>query len=146
MTGDAARAAERLGDRPIQAFLGGREIVVLATVQADGSPLAIPMWFVHDAEALGMISLADTQKVRNVRRDARVAVAAEAGVPGGEIQGVVARGRAELLADSPARHALVERFLAKYHPRLERIWGGRAMPPNRVVFRIVPASVRSWGL
>ena len=42
--------------------------------------------------------------------------------------------------------ALVDQFLAKYHPRLERLWGARTMPTNRVMFRIVPSHVRSWGL
>ena len=32
------------------------------------------------------------------------------------------------------------------YPRLERLWTGRAMPPNRVMFRIVPAHVRCWGV
>jgi len=26
------------------------------------------------------------------------------------------------------------------------LWGGRAMPSNRVMFRIVPERVKSWGL
>ena len=41
--------------------------------------LAMPMWFLHDAAALTMISVADTQKVRNLQRDARVCVVAETG-------------------------------------------------------------------
>ena len=72
---------------------GGR---VLATVQADGAPLAMPMWFLHGAETLTMISVADTQKVRNLRRDARVCVVAE-DVAGGEVRGVTVQGRVEFL-------------------------------------------------
>jgi len=64
----------------------------------------------------------------------------------GAIRGVTVRGRAEFLADSPERRMLAARFLEKYEPRLERLWGGRAMPPDRVLFRIVPERVRSWGL
>ena len=63
-----------------------------------------------------------------------------------QIKGVAIRGRAEFLDDSPARRQLVERFLTKYHPQLEKYWNGRVMPPNRVMFRIVPEHVRSWGL
>jgi len=29
---------------------------------------------------------------------------------------------------------------------LAHLWGGRLMPANRVLFRIVPERVRSWGL
>jgi hypothetical protein len=55
-------------------------------------------------------------------------------------------GRVEFLPDGPERRALAECFVEKYHPYLERRWGGRAMPPDRVMFRIVPSRVRSWGL
>jgi nitroimidazol reductase NimA-like FMN-containing flavoprotein (pyridoxamine 5'-phosphate oxidase superfamily) len=59
---------------------------------------------------------------------------------------VVVQGRAEFLPDGPPRRALADRFLQKYSGRLDKIWGGRAMPPDRVMFRIVPADVRTWGL
>ena len=136
----------RLDDAPIQKFLAAKEIAVLATVQPDGSPLAMPMWFLPDPAALTMISVAGLQKIHNLRRDPRVCVVAEAGEGGGTIRGVSVRGRAEFLDDGPERRALAERFLGKYRPRLERLWGGRVMPPDRVMFRIVPEHVRSWGL
>ena len=136
----------RLNAAPVQEFLATKEVVVLATVQADGAPLAMPMWFLHDPAALTMLSVDNLQKVRNLRRDPRVCVVAEsANATGGEGRGVAVQGRAEFLADGPERRALVDRFHAKY-PGLQVLWGGRVMPPSRVMFRIVPERVRSWGL
>jgi PPOX class probable F420-dependent enzyme len=134
-----------LDDARVQGFLATKEIAVLATVQADGAPLATPMWFLHAPAALTMISVADTQKVRNLRRDPRVSVVAEAVAGAGEVRGLTVQGRAEFLSDGPERRALVERFHEKYRG-LERLWAGKAMPANRVMFRIVPSRVRSWGL
>ena len=135
-----------LDDPGIQRFLATKEVVLLATVQADGTPLAMPMWFVHDPATLTMISQERSQKIRNLRRDPRVCVVADAGDGAGNERGVTVQGRAEFLPDEAERRALAERFLTKYHPRLERLWGGRAMPPDRVMVRIVPARVRAWGL
>src|SRR5262249_5120188 len=104
------------------------------------------MWFLHGPDALTMISVDDLAKVHALRRDPRVAVLAETGTRDADIHSVTVHGRATFLADSPERRALAERFLAKYHPNLERYWGGRAMPANRVMFRIVPQRVRSHGL
>jgi PPOX class probable F420-dependent enzyme len=134
-----------LDDTRIQGFLATKEVAVLATLQADGAPLAMPMWFLHGPASLTMISVADSQKVRNLRRDARVSVVAEAVSGSGEVRGVVVQGRVEFLSDGPERRALVDRFHEKYR-RLEKLWGGKAMPANRVMFRIVPARVNSWGL
>jgi PPOX class probable F420-dependent enzyme len=130
----------------VQRFLAAKEVVVLATLQRDGAPLAMPMWFLPDADGLTMISVADTQKVRNLRRDPRVSVVAESVSADGAICGVTVQGRAEFLEDGAARRALAERLLARYHPRLERLWRGRQMPPDRVMFRVVVAHVKTWGL
>ena len=134
-----------LDSASIQGFLATRQVALLATVQADGAPLAMPMWFLHDAAAVTMISVEGTQKVRNLRRDPRVCVVAEAGGGGGDIRGVTVIGRAEFLGESPERRALIERFHEKY-PRLASLWGGRSMPSNRLMFRIAPERVKSWGL
>jgi hypothetical protein len=134
-----------LDDAAIQRFLGTKEISILATIQPDGAPLAMPMWFLHDATSVTMISIDGLQKVKNLRRDPRVCVVAEAADPGG-IRGVTIQGAVEFLSDTPERRALADRFLQKYDPRLEKLWGGTTMPPNRVMFRIVPSKVRSWGL
>src|SRR6266699_35767 len=60
-----------LEDLSVQKFLATKEVAVLATVQPDGSPLAMPMWFLPDPVALTMISVDGLQKVRNLRRDSR---------------------------------------------------------------------------
>lgn len=135
-----------LDEDRVQRFLGTKEVVVLATLQADGAPLAMPMWFLHDPAQLTMISVAGTQKVQNLRRDPRVCVVAESVSASGAICGVTIQGRAEFLSDGPERRALAGRLLAKYDPRLERLWNGRDMPADRVMFRIVPSRVKVWGL
>ena len=135
-----------LDDARIQQFLATKEVALLATVQPDGAPLAMPMWFLHDPTSLTMISVDGLQKVRTLHRDPRVCVVAEAGGGAEPIRGVTVQGRAEFLSDGAERRALADRFLKKYDPRLEKLWGGKTMPPNRVMFRIVPAKVLSWGL
>jgi len=137
--------AGRLSDPRVQGFLATKDVVVLGTVESDGAPLLTPMWFVHGPDSLAMVSLVESAKVRNLRRDARVSVVVEAGTRG-DIRGVALRGRAEILPDGAERRALAERLLDKYQPHLERRWGGRAMPADRVLFRIEPDTVRSWGL
>jgi PPOX class probable F420-dependent enzyme len=138
-------ALRRLSDDDIQRFLATREVVLLATIQADGAPLAMPVWFVHDREALTMVSEAATQKVRNLRRDSRVCVVAESGSRE-DARAVIMGGRAEFVPESADRRVLIGALLAKYHPQLGRRWGGGTMPADRVMFRVVPAWVRTWGM
>jgi PPOX class probable F420-dependent enzyme len=138
--------SERLTDARIQAFLATKEVVVLSTVQRSGAPLAMPMWFLHTPQALFMISVDASRKVRNVRRDPRVCIVAESGNRGAAIRGVVIQGQVSFVEEAEQQQPIVERLLRKYDPDLARLWGGRTMPPNRVLFRIEPGKVRSWGL
>src|SRR5262245_14270508 len=110
-------SGELLGDERIQRYLATKEVVVLATLGADGAPRGMAMWFLPTPGAIVMLSVADTHKVDHLRRDPRVAVVAESVGVDGAICGVTVRGRAEFLSDSPDRRALVEQFLARYHPR-----------------------------
>jgi PPOX class probable F420-dependent enzyme len=136
----------RFDDPRVQSFLATKDIMLLGTLNPDGAPLITVMWFLHDPAAVTLISVADLQKVKNLRRDPRLHLVAESGARGSEIKGVAIRGRAEFLADTPERRALVGRIVDKYHPHLEGYWGGRAMPADRVMFRVVPQQVRTWGL
>jgi PPOX class probable F420-dependent enzyme len=137
---------EDLTDARIQRFLATKEVVVLSTIQRSGAPLAMPMWFLHTPQALYMVSVDGLQKVRNLQRDPRVCVVAESGNRGTAIRGVVIQGHIEFVQEPEQRLPIVERLLQKYDPDLARLWGGRAMPPDRVLFRIEPERVRSWGL
>jgi PPOX class probable F420-dependent enzyme len=137
---------EQLNDARIQGFLATKEVVVLSTIQRSGAPLAMPMWFLHTPQALYMISVDGLQKVRNLRRDPRVCIVAESGNRGAAIRGVVIQGHIAFLQEPEQRLPIVERLLQKYDPDLARLWGGRTMPYNRVLFRIEPERVRSWGL
>lgn len=136
----------RFDDPRVQSFLATKDIMLLGTLNPDGAPLITVMWFLHDPAAVTLISVDGLQKVKNLRRDPRLHLVAESGARGSEIKGVALRGRAEFLADTPERRALVGRIVDKYHPHLEGYWGGRAMPADRVMFRVVPQQVRTWGL
>jgi PPOX class probable F420-dependent enzyme len=135
-----------LADPAIQQFLSTKDVVILSTIQKDGAPLAMPMWFLADPTCLYMISVANTQKVRNMRRDPRVCVVAESGTRGAEIRGVTMQGRIEFLERPEAYQPIIARLLRKYDPHLVTLWRGTSMPPDRVMFRIVPEAVHIWGL
>jgi len=98
-------------DPRIQQYLATKDIVVLGTINPDGSPLVTAMWFLHEPAALTLISVDNLQKVKNLRRDPRLHIVAESGTRGADIKGVAVRGRAEFLADQ--RQVLDEGWLER---------------------------------
>lgn len=131
-------------DPRVQHVLSSREVATLATVQPNGAPLAIAMWYIHDDRGLAMISVDGLRKVKNMRRDPRVSVAVETREDGAS-RCVTIQGRAEFMHDEKQRRPLVEALFGKYSSALEGRWSGHEIPDDRVLFRIVPDKVFYWG-
>lgn len=106
-------------------FLADRHLGTLTTMRADGSPHVIAIAFVYDAdEGLARIITSDnTQKVRNVERDPRVAVSQVDGPRWLTLEGngVVAR-------DPDRVSAAVAAFESRYRPARDN--------PNRVAIEL----------
>lgn len=127
-----------------QARLRGPVTAVIATINPNGSPLATPMWYVHDESGFGMVSVDGLQKIKNLRRDPRISVTVET-EPGQGTGCVMVQGTVEFLDSSDDRRALGARFVAKYGESIEKRWGGSAVPDDRALFRIHPARVTLYG-
>lgn len=61
---------------PTLASLGESRYLSLTTFRADGTPVATPVWLARDGDRLVVITRADSGKVRRIRADSRVRVAA----------------------------------------------------------------------
>ncbi len=137
-------ASPAFSNAAVQRFLSAKSVAVLATVQPSGAPLATPMWFVHDDQSIVMISEKALQKVKNLRRDSRACVAVEGEVNGATAD-VIVQGQIHFLDAETERAPYVDALHAKYDGLANR-WGGRAMPSDRVMFRLEANRVNAWGL
>jgi len=125
------------------AFLREHHKAAFATVDKDGFPHVVGMnYFLKDG-AFYMTSYGKAQKVVNVRRNPRVAVMVEAGDSYAELQGVMIRGRCEIIEDA---EAVREAFATRTEERTNRppSAGAVASAPKRVVLKIVPQRTVSW--
>lgn len=100
---DAARAALTSG-----------HIAHLVTLDADGSPQVSAVWVGLDDDRIVSGHLGDRQKLRNVRRDPRVALSLETGVvnPHGLAEYIVVHGTGEVVEGDAA--ALLQRLAHVY--------------------------------
>ena len=128
----------------VQTYLTGKEIGVLATVNPDGSPLAMPMWFVHNEDVVGMVSVIEDMKVQNMQRDPRVGFVVESG-SGGSLECIIMQGTVEFLSTDDDRKRVGVQFIDKYGPNMEQRWDGRAVPDSRALFLIQPRRIKLWG-
>lgn len=84
-----------------RSFLESSRTVILCSVGADGVPHPMPMWFgLEDDGTVVMSTFTKSQKIKNLEREPRVSVLAEAGEAYDQLRGVVLYGRAELVSDA----------------------------------------------
>jgi PPOX class probable F420-dependent enzyme len=145
------RAALVLTEAEQAALLRAARVLQVASINRDGTPHLVPMWFELDDEGVIVFTTyATSQKVKNLERDPRVTVLAEAGGAYNELRGVSIDARAEVVRDPAVTARALALVGAKYagRPRPER----PATPPaefpaqayKRVTVRVHPLRVRSW--
>jgi PPOX class probable F420-dependent enzyme len=91
-------------------------IAWLTTVDANGTPQPVPVWFLWDgAGSILLYSKPDAAKLRAIARNPRISLNLDGNGKGGDI--VVLLGEASVSDDPPA-HEIPE-YVEKYRPRLE---------------------------
>ena len=92
-------------------------VVWLSSIQSDGRPHLVPVWFHWDGERIVAFSKPHARKVDNLRDDPRVMLAV--GTPGPEFAVELIEATAEL-PDRPAAEVMPDGFGPKYRELLRR--------------------------
>jgi PPOX class probable F420-dependent enzyme len=111
-------AAEAHPPRPsAAAALRADPVVWLSSVQRDGNPHVVPVWFHWDGERIVAFSKPHARKVSNLRKHPRVMLAV--GSPGRDFEVELIEADAEL-PDARAADVIPSGFAAKYRELLRR--------------------------
>jgi PPOX class probable F420-dependent enzyme len=137
----------KMSDAEVRAFLeAGRDLQV-ASINADGTPHLVTMWYaVRDGE-LAFWTYAKSQKIVNLRRDPRLSVLVATGDRYDELRGVAITGRAEIVDDPEQVVSYGEDVYLRYWGPIENDAvreGVRRMGSKRVVVVVKPEKVVSW--
>ena len=131
----------------MHAFLDeGRDLQV-ASINADGTPHLVTMWYLRDGDDLLFWTYAKSQKVLNVRRDPRATVLVATGEKYEELKGVSINGSTSVIDDLDEVLAFGEKVYEKYWGPIDDDLvreGVRMMGSKRVVIRVSPVKTTSW--
>ncbi|MEU7831142.1 MULTISPECIES: pyridoxamine 5'-phosphate oxidase family protein [unclassified Nonomuraea] len=94
------RARIAMSGDEVTAFLEGARKLQLATINPDGTPHLVTMFYGLDEGRIVFWSYAKAQKVRNLERDPRVSCLIETGEDYNELRGVLLYGEAKRI-DEP---------------------------------------------
>ncbi len=141
------RDAIKMSDEEIWKFIETQKTIQVATINKDGTPHVMPLWFGIDAGKIVLETFTKSQKIVNLERDDRISVLFEDGDVYNELRGVAIKGRAKLIRDHGEVHRLHMAVLARNTPEvptdvLEKAVA--AMVPKKTAIVIEPESFISW--
>ncbi len=144
-----ARDRIRLTQAEQDELLEDARTIHIASLSPDGRPHLVPMWFARDDDGLIVFSTYGTsQKIKNLERDPRITVLAEAGSAYDEVRGVSIDGTAEVIRDPHVTMRTLQLVGARTNGQPRPDPDPDAEPPpvayKRVTVRIHPQRVRSW--
>ncbi|GAB3472916.1 PPOX class F420-dependent oxidoreductase [Nocardiopsis coralliicola] len=113
---ETAGTEERVASAPLDGaareLLAGRNMAHVSTLMADGAPHTSPVWISIEGGDLAIFSAQENLKVRNLRRDPRVAVSVcDARNP---YRSVLVRGRVVRELEGPEAVAVMHRMSQHY--------------------------------
>jgi len=140
------RAAIKMTEAEIDAFLHERRPMSMCTINHDGTIHAVAMWYGFLEGSVAVETKAKAQKVQNLRRDPRITCLFEDGDYYEELRGVEVVGRAEIIDDPERMFALgvdvFERYYGEYTDELRPFV--ETMLHKRVVVKVDVDRVVSW--
>ena len=118
-------------------------IAWLTTVGSNGRPYTVPVWFLWDGNTVLIFSQPEKQKIRNLRKNARVTLALDDTKEGEDV--VIVEGTAEIL-DNPDISLTQAVYVEKYGGKIQEM----EMTPESLAadfsigIRVTPTKFRSW--
>jgi PPOX class probable F420-dependent enzyme len=89
----------KMNETELAAYLDEQRILNVATLGPTGHPHLVAMWYTMLDGAPAFWTFAKSQKVVNIRRDARISALVESGDSYSELRGVELRGTARIIED-----------------------------------------------
>jgi PPOX class probable F420-dependent enzyme len=135
-----------MNDEEIRAFLEEQRTLQVATIDHDGWPHLIAMWYVLIDDQVVFWTYAKSQKIVNLRRDDRLTCLVETGERYDELRGVQIKGRAIISDDRETvqriGEAIWERYTGPLNDTTRQMVTAQAA--KRVVISVKSVEIVSW--
>jgi len=133
-------------DDELQAFLNEGHTLQVASINKDGTPHLVAMFYGLIDGKLAFWTYGKSQKIMNLRRDPRIACMLETGHVYNELRGASINGTATLIDDLETKQQFGEQLFSRYWGEVnDGVRAGvHAQAPKRIVVVVEPERITSW--
>ncbi|MDG2050178.1 MAG: pyridoxamine 5'-phosphate oxidase family protein [Myxococcota bacterium] len=128
-------------------FIDSQKTVQVATINRDGSPHLVPLWFARQDNTIILETFTKSQKIKNLERDPRITILFEEGLVYEHLKGASISAEADLVQEVDRVHALHKAVLLRNTPELpEEVidQASRSMAPKKTAILVQPGRVMTW--
>jgi len=125
-------------------FLKSQKILRLATIGKTKTPHIVPVWYIYSSKKIYIGTNTRTQKVKNLKKNPRIAFCVDEGINAPNIFGVKGEGKATLILDKPKVKKIATKILLRYFKNIKNKSAIELLNDTDCVIEISPEKFSVW--
>ncbi len=125
-------------------FIKSQKILRLATIDPQGNPHMVPVWYDYINGKFFIGTNTRTTKAKNIKRNPKVSFCIDVGIKSPNIFGVMGIGRAQLILEDRRVQTIAKRILLRYFKSLRNKSAQELLNDTDCVIEIIPKKLTSW--
>ncbi|MFQ5915701.1 MAG: pyridoxamine 5'-phosphate oxidase family protein [Nitrospinota bacterium] len=128
----------------IQLYLTEHHIGRLGTIDENGFPHVVPMWYVLLDGLLYFSTRVPRKKIGNLRKNPNISFTVDSGESFGDYRGVLVQGRAEIVEDPEIHHRYNIAFAHRHLGSEDHPYARLLSTHKRRIFRLAVVHLLTW--
>jgi nitroimidazol reductase NimA-like FMN-containing flavoprotein (pyridoxamine 5'-phosphate oxidase superfamily) len=125
-------------------FIISQKILRLATIDPQGNPHIVPVWYDYINGKFYIGTNTRTMKARNIKKNPRVCFCIDAGIKSPNIFGIMGVGRARLILENKRVQLVAKKILLRYFKSLKNKSAQQLLNDTDCIIEITPKKLTSW--
>jgi general stress protein 26 len=126
-----------------ETFLKKQKILHLATIDKNGNPHLVPVWYKYVGKKFYIGTNTRTTKAKNIQKNNTVCFCVDAGV-WSPIHGLMGSGKARLILQEPQVKKIAGKILLRYFKTLDEKSAKQLLADTNCIIEIIPTKITSW--
>ena len=125
-------------------FIKSQKIMRLATIEPNGNPHIVPVWYNYSGRKFYVGTSTRTKKAKNIRLNTKVSFCIDVGTNSPDIFGVMGVGRARLILDNKRVQLIEKKILLRYFKSLRNRSAQQLLNETDCIIEIIPKRLTTW--
>ena len=125
-------------------FLREQKVLRLSTIGRGNIPHIVPVWYMYRSKKIFVGTNTRTQKVKNVKKNKKVAFCVDVGINSPDIYGVLGQGEAIVIVEKSKVKQLAKKILSRYFDSIKSKSAKELLDDTDCIIQIIPKKTSVW--